>query len=199
MSAYTVLGAINETLRALLWSTMQHDSRITGVIATEQQISFEPPFRAVVDAEPNQNQLWLYLYRVVENGDLKNQRLELRDLNQLQYPPLALNLFYLVAPITSSVDNDHLLLGKVLQIFHDNAIARGSVLQGVLSGTTDELRIILNPLSTDDITKLWSAFMRSYRLSVCYEVKVVFIDSERTAETEVVRRKRLELRQKVGV
>jgi hypothetical protein len=50
-------------------------------------------------------------------------------------------------------------------------------------------------MSLEDMTKLWSAFMRSLRLSVSYEVKVVFIDSERETAGEQVRRKRLNFEQ----
>jgi hypothetical protein len=69
----------------------------------------------------------------------------------------------------------------------------------VLENTAEELRIILNPISMEDVTKLWSAFLRSYRLSVSYEVKVIYIDSERETEAERVRRKRIEYTQAAGV
>jgi hypothetical protein len=192
MSNYKVIGAVSETLRTLLWSTMQNDSEISSIVGTEQQLSLEPPFRLVKDTEPDRDYLLLYLYRMVENGDMKNRPLEPDDTNLLRYPPLSLNLFYLVTPLTNSAENDHKLLGKTMRIFYDNAIVKGSVLQGVLQETAEELRIILNPISMEDITKLWSAFMRPYHLSVSYEVKVIYIDSERETEAERIRRKRLE-------
>jgi hypothetical protein len=101
----------------------------------------------------------------------------------------------LITPLTNTTDNDHRLLSKAMHILYDNAIIRGSQLQGVLTDTAEELRVILNPMSLEDMTKLWSAFMRSLRLSVSYEVKVVFIDSERETASEQVRRKRLNFEQ----
>lgn len=195
MSGYNVISDVDKTLKELLWSTMRNDSSILSIIGTESQISFDPPFKIVKDAEPEQNFLSLYLYRVVENGEMKNRSLESKDTNLFRYPPLSLNLFYLITPLTNSTDNDHKLLGKTMQIFYDNAIVKGSALQGILQGTAEELRIILNPISLEDISKLWSSFMRSYRLSLSYEVKVIYIDSERETETERVRRKRLEFMQ----
>ncbi len=85
-----------------------------------------------------------------------------------------------------------------MQIFYDNAIIKNSSLKGVLKDTTEELRIILNPISMEDMTKLWSSFMRPYHLSVSYEVKVVSIDSERQTEAERVRRKQIQYKQLTG-
>lgn len=199
MSEYKVIDGVDETLRTLLWSRMEFDSEINAaILSSDQRISFDPPFKLVKDTDPEQNYLSLYLYRVAENGDMKNRPLEPKDPSLLRYPPLSLNLFYLVTPLTNSTKNDHKLLGKTMQVFYDNAIVKGPALQGVLQGTTEELRIILNPVSMEDITKLWSAFMRSYRLSVSYEVKVIYIDSERETEAELVRRKRIEYMQATG-
>jgi len=174
---------------------MQFDSDITSIIGAETQISFEAPFKLVRDTDPDQNVLALFLYRVVENGEMKNRPLEPKDSNLLRQAPLSLNLLYLMTPLTNSADNDHKLLSKMMQIFYDSAIVKGAALQGVLANTAEELRIILNPITMEDLTKLWSAFLRPFRLSVSYEVKVIYIDSERETEAERVRRKRLEFMQ----
>jgi hypothetical protein len=195
MADYRVLGAADETLRTLLWSQMQFDSEISSIITSEQQISFEPPFKLVIDTEPLEDGLSMFLYRIVEDADMKNRPLLRTNGNRQRYPPLALSLFYLITPLTNTTDNDHRLLSKAMHILYDNAIIRGSQLQGVLTDSAEELRVILNPMSLEDMTKLWSAFMRSLRLSVSYEVKVVFIDSERETAGEQVRRKRLNFEQ----
>jgi hypothetical protein len=193
MSRYTVIGSVNKTLTQLLWAQFRAETVITSVISDEQKISVEPPFKFLNETyEPTQNCLSIYLYRVIENGDMKNRSLDLREKNMLEYPPLSLNLFYLITPLTDKVNTDHLLLGRTMQILYDNAIVKGSNLRGDLADTTEELRVILNPISIEDITRIWSGFMRPYRLSVSYEVKVVYIDSERQKGAEPVRRKRLE-------
>jgi Pvc16 N-terminal domain len=200
VSSYKVINAVGETLREILWSEIQNDSTIVpGVISAEQGITFEPPFKLLKDTVPEDNSLSIFLYRIVENGDMKNRPFEAQDTNLLKYPPLSLNLFYLISPLTNSAENDNNLLGKTMQIFYDNALTKGSTLQGVLANTAEELRIILNPISMEDITKLWTSFARPYHLSVSYEVKVIYIDSERETEAERVRRKRIEYTQLAGV
>lgn len=202
MSEYKVINAVNETIRHFLWSAMKNDPTVSNpnVLGStdDKRISFEPPFRLIKDTEPNNNYLSLFLYRIVENPEMKNRPLEQKNGNLLQYPPLSLNLFYLVTPLikgNDSAENSHKLLSKAMQIFYDNAIVQETALQGTPPDRPKELRIILNPISLEDITKLWSSFMRPYHLSVSYEVKVVYIDSERETEAERVRRKQIKFQQ----
>lgn len=198
MSDYRVVGDVDETLRRLLWSHMQFDAEITSVLSTEQQITLEPPYRLVNDGDPDEDSLSLYLYRVSENADMKNRPLQRIGDAQLRQTPLSLNFYYLLTPITNSTENDHRLLSKAMLIFYDNAILKGAQLEGSLRTNAEELRIILNPMTLEDLNRLWSAFLRPMRLSVCYEVKVIYIDSERELTSAEVLRKRLELTQKNG-
>jgi len=69
------------------------------------------------------------------------------------------------------------VLGKVLQVFNDHAILRGSDLQISLSGSTEELRLILETLTLEELTRVWDALQEPYQLSVSYLVQVVSIDS----------------------
>ena len=79
------------------------------------------------------------------------------------------------------------MLGKVLQTFHDHPVVRGVDLQGSLEGTAVELRVTLETLSLEEITRIWTALNAEsgYQLSVSYEVQVVEIESARETE-EVV-------------
>ncbi|MFB2835337.1 DUF4255 domain-containing protein [Floridanema evergladense] len=194
MSQYQVVNSVGITLRELLWSEMQPDSTISSLI-DEQNIVFEPPYQFISETEPQTNRLSIFLYRVLENSDMKNRNPELINGNSVRYPPLFLNLFYLITPLTNSATNNHHLLAKTMQIFHDNGIVKGALLKDILENTAEELRVIFHPISMEDITKLWSSFLRPYHLSAAYEVKVVAIDSQRTIETETVLRKTIQYSQ----
>jgi hypothetical protein len=195
MSDYTVVGAVDETLRTLLWSQFETDSEISSIITSEQQITNEPPFKLIKNTDPDEDTLSIFLYRVAENGELKNRQLQPINSNSLRYPPLCLNLYYLITPLTNSTENDHKLLGKTMQVIYDNSTLQGSALKGVLQNSAEELRLILNPLSLEDHSKLWTAFMRPLRLSLSYEVKIVFIDSQREVAGEPVLNKKVEFSQ----
>jgi hypothetical protein len=195
MSDYNVLAAVDDTLSTLLWSNMQHDSVIRAIIPSDDRITRESPYVLLEDEADEENYLSNFLYRIIEDGNMKNRPLQPRTVGLLEYPPLSLDLFYLMTPLTNSDENNHRLLGKAMQVFYDHAIVQGPALQGVLRDTAEELRIILNPLTLEDMMRLWGGLMTAYRLSVAYEVKVIYIDSERETEAERVRRKRLEFRQ----
>ena len=160
---------------------IQDKSEVSSVIDSYDQITLSSP-----EEIGSGKKLSLFLYRVAENDYLKNQEMQTTGSTKLKNPPLTLSLFYVITPHTQSVDGDHLLLGKVMQIFHDNAILRGSALHESLAGK--ELRLILNPLSIDDLNKLWSAISKSkpYKLSACYEVTPVRIESTREREVRRV-------------
>ena len=64
-----------------------------------------------------------------------------------------------------------------MRIFHDHAIIEAPNLQGVLEYSREELKIVLCPLSFEELTRIWNALNKPYRLSVCYEVRIVLIDS----------------------
>ncbi|HVZ40982.1 MAG TPA: DUF4255 domain-containing protein [Candidatus Kapabacteria bacterium] len=198
MSTYNVISAVGETLRQLLLNEMKSDSAVfgnAGILKSEDQITLNHPYKLIGDGDPQANALSMFLYRIVEDADEKNRRPYPAGPTTYQYPPLPLHLFYLVTPITNSADNNHKLMGKVLEIMFDHAVLRGSDLQGDLKGSQEELRLILNPISLEDITKLWSAIMRPYQLSVSYEVKVVRIDSNRTTQKQPVYEKQSEFQQ----
>jgi len=79
----------------------------------------------------------------------------------------------------NDAETEQLLLGKVLQVFYDQPILRGNALQGDLDPTTVELRVLLETLSLEEITRVWYALSSEtgYQLSVSYEVQVIEIDS----------------------
>jgi len=181
MSDYTAIADVGETLKKLLWDNIKDDSTAKSIIESEDQITLSSPEEIESD-----KRLSLFLYQVTENDYLKNQEMQSVNSTKLKYPPLSVNLFYMVMPHTQNREKDHIIVGKVMQIFYDNAILRGSILQGSLAG--DELKLILNPLSMDELNKIWNVMSKSkpYKLSVCYEVTPVRIESMRKREVKRV-------------
>jgi hypothetical protein len=173
MSDFTVVGDVGETLKRLL-----DDDPWTGVMP-KPDVTFKSP-KEIKDEGGSANRVSLFLYQILENPFLRNEEpLRVGD-DELRTPPLVLDLFYLVTPYSEDKTQEKYILGKVMQIFYDNAVLSGTVLQGALSGTDEALRLVAHPLSLDDLTKLWSAFQDvAYLLSVGYLVSPVKIDSAR--------------------
>lgn len=173
MSDFTVIGDIGETLKKIL-----EDDPWTG-ISPMPEITFKSP-KEVKDDGGSTNKVSIFLYQILENHYLKNEEPQRISDTELKPPPLSMDLLYLVTPYSNDKTQEKYILGKVMQIFHDNAILTGTILQGALSGTDEEIKLLFNPISLDDLTKIWSAFQDvAYRLSVAYMVTPIRIDSSR--------------------
>ncbi|SRR6266498_3903051 len=176
MSNYTVLAEVGETLAAVLWQEIQLDPVVNALIDTENKISLKSPADLVNDVSVR---LSIYLYRVVEDPYTKNQFPVLGNGAQLRKAPLTLDLFYLVTPLVGEPRDQQIVLGKVMQVLYDRAILEGSDLVGSLSASHETLRAILNPVSLEETARVWQSLELSYRLSVCYVVRVALVDSTR--------------------
>lgn len=172
MSSYAIVAEVSEALRHLLWTELEGDEVIEPIVGSEEAISFRNPTETARDSS---NRLSLWLYHITENEFVKNQPPERGEsLSHGSFPPLGLNLYYLVTPFAISGKSDHLLLGKVMQVFYDNAIV---LLRD--GETAEELRLIFCRTTLEELTRVWEALREPYRLSLCYQVRVLHIDSER--------------------
>ncbi|MCP5107166.1 MAG: DUF4255 domain-containing protein [bacterium] len=188
MSDYTVIANVGETLKTLLWDNIESDARLNPeIIASKNEITLASPDK--LGAE-NATRLSLYLYRVIENPFMKNREMQngFHPETTTTDVPLTLDLFYLITPDTGDVEKDHILLGKTMQVFYDNGIVSGSVLEGdALKGTAEKLRIQLYSLPFEEIINLWQSFSeKSFLLSTCYQVTPVSIDAVPREETQRV-------------
>jgi Pvc16 N-terminal domain len=133
--------------------------------------------------------LSIWLYRAIRDEERLNAPPERISNNQLKTPPLPLRLHYLITPIVNSKtvtspETEQTILGKGMQAFHDHAIFTGVDLQDDFTGTALELHVRLEPLSLEDTTRIYDAHEGPYRLSISYEVSVVYIYS--TIEPESI-------------
>jgi Pvc16 N-terminal domain len=182
MSDYPVISAVSQTMRTLLTQniTQSSDSQIKNV-----------PIELLSPREMEDNQenlgVSVWLYRVSRMADLLNEPPQRISLTQIVRTPLPILLYYLITPVATDPLTRHALLGKVLQVMNDHAILRGADLQGILQGTTDQLRVVLETLSLEDLSLVWDALSEPYQLSVSYMVQLVSIDSaEQPVKTSLV-------------
>lgn len=176
MSSYTALAEVGESLAGVLWQEIQLDPVVNALIDTENKISLKSPADLANDVSVR---LSIYLYRVVEDAYTKNQYPAFGNGAQLRKAPLTLDLFYLITPLVGEPRDQQIVLGKVMQVLYDRAILEGSDLVGSLATANEPLRAILNPVSLEETARVWQALELSYRLSVCYVVRVAIVDSTR--------------------
>jgi Pvc16 N-terminal domain len=187
---YTALRATSRTLAKFLETKFQADPLLSGFFGGGMVVSLNTPEE--MNEKPAEG-LSVWLYRVIRDENRLNDPSVRLSPTELQPPPLPLRLHYLVTPVTSESfgdpETEQIILGKVLQVFYSHPILRGIDLQAEFSGTEVELRMRLEPMSLEEITRVWDALEGSYQLSVSYEVSVVNItpelEPERVARVEI--------------
>lgn len=151
------------------------------------QVSLVSPADETIDpASPKIN---LYLFRIEENAFANNSDFTPVETEVFRYPPLALDLFYVLTPYAEEQDQAHRVLGEAMRVLYDNAIIPSASLTGSLEHSDAELKVDLCQFNLEDLTRVWNAFNISYRLSVCYQIRIVFIDSLIEHTTKRVREK----------
>jgi hypothetical protein len=184
MSSYRVLFRVSHALHDILLNEFRADTEIG--ITDPKQIVFVNP---TVAAHDNRARLSLWLYRVVENGFMKNTPMRRTNDNgrlTVHHVPLTVDLDYLVTPIvraTEQPDRSLLLLGKTMQVLYDRAI---TVLDEPGFEVAEELRISLMQMKLEELSHIWEALQEPYQLSVCYQVRVVAIESQRKIDQQPV-------------
>jgi hypothetical protein len=166
MSASTVISDVTHTLEELLKSAQRP--------ASSFDVSLKSPAEEISQQKPKVN---LFLYRIAENVFARNQERQPIGLNALEYPPLWLNAFFLLTPFAEEKLDELRVFGEAMRVLHDNSVVTGPALQGALEHTSEELRVTLCQFTFEQLAQIWNALDKPYRLSVCYEVRTMFIDS----------------------
>jgi hypothetical protein len=183
MSNSLAIAAVTATLSRLLGDSLKDD--LGG-----GNVTTRPPDKA---RDGNSNQVNLFLYNVAldpawRNTDMPRQARP----GETGYPPLALNLFYLLTAYGKDDDkpdpNSHRLLGSAMSVLHDHPLLGAAEIKAALSGNDlgdqiERVRITPQQLSIEELSKLWTIFQTQYRISVAYQVSVVLIESKRESKT----------------
>ena len=199
MSDFRAIGGVSATLQRLLTDRMDRPDGLSSV-----PVTIGPPPFSSKDNDPRKEdaRVNVFLYRVTENGYLQNQEIPGQGASSgYGHPPLGLNLHYLVtaygnAEVSangSMVFDDttaHFLLGSAMRVLHDVPVVTEHltsirppsgmlVLHESLRDGYEQVRLSLEPLTLEDVTKVWTALALRYRLSAAYVVNVVQIESRR--------------------
>jgi len=193
MSDFRAIGGVSATLKTLLETKLDRPPGLPAAITPIPVSIGIPPPEDEVDSAPRVN---LFLYRLSENGALKNQEIPGRAQGGGAYghPPLSLDLHYLITAYggskagTPPLTDERLaqyLLGSAMRVLHDHPIvtdeletaAGTQILDESLRGEYEHVKVTFEPVSLEDVSKVWTALNRPYRLSAAYEVRVTQIES----------------------
>jgi len=201
MSNALAIASVTRLLKDLLNDALVN-ADITGSVGGDVTVTAVPPDRAIDQlTQQDPSQLNIYLHRITPNSALSNSDLPTRDSRYglVHRPRLALDLHYLITAYTNQELHGEILLGYAMEVLHETPILPREMIRAALEGNVngsilppafqntdparlaDQLeliRIAPEPLSMDDMSKLWTALQTSYRTTVAYMVSVVLIERE---------------------
>ncbi len=181
MSNPLALAAVTATLRNLLQAGLDADPDLAGASVTTKA-----PDKARLPAD-NGNQLNVFLYQTNLDAAWRN-----RDLpgtvkpGERGFPPLPMVLHYLLTAYGQNNDDvrGHHVLGRALAVLHDHPLLSPAEIEAALPASDladqiERVRLTPEPLSVEELSKLWSSFQTNYRISTGYQACPILIDSAR--------------------
>lgn len=175
MADFSGIQAVTSTIRALLLNRMAEAAALSDVTTLSP---------AAPDL-PDGPWVNLFLYRVTENAELKNQDLPgATGPLALGHPPLSLDLHYIVTAQGRDADDTRAaqrVLGDAMLVLHDHPVVAKDdpLLDPGLQNEVELLKITLDPLGTEALSNLWTATTAALRLGATYKVTVAQLESTR--------------------
>ena len=200
MSNALALAAVAKCIKAQLMAFLANHNA-SGVIGS-LDVSILSPGQ-INPATVANNQLNIFAYQVTPNPGSCQDDLPLRSAqgDLLKRPILALDLHFLITAYAKDEAHAEALLGYAAQYFHttpvltrkeikkleDNWLAGSALEKGLaeagLSAQAELIKITPQPMSSEEISKLWSAFQAQYRPTIAYQASVVLIESDEASRT----------------
>ncbi len=192
MSNALAIAAVTITLRHLL--QQRFDVESSGGIT----VTTRPLDKARDNTVSSGDQVNLFLYDTQINAAWRNMDIPSQvKPGETGQQLLPLNLYYLLTAYAQNDDfpepTSHRLLGVAMSVFNDHPIITSADIRAALPTTEppeydldlqeEQLRIVYQPLSVEEVFNLWSTFQAPYRVSAAYEVSVVLIESRLPAKT----------------
>jgi hypothetical protein len=201
MSSPLAIGAVSAVLRNLLDNGLIEAGNAMGATVA---VSVVAPDTIDLDDAESPPRLNLFLYQVTPNPGWRNMGLPSRGSatgERLTNAPLALDLHYVLTAYGRADFQAEILLGYAMHLLHERPVLDREAIRRALdpspldlsmlspafqalaaSDLADQLeQIKLTPsvMTSDDMSKLWSAIQSHYRPSVAYQASVVLIEGSR--------------------
>jgi hypothetical protein len=183
LSSIEIINHVNTALFNLLRESLREP------LGPDLNITFGSPADEDGSGD-NAPRLYVFLYNIIEDGFSKNRPDEFRGGARLFSfkPPLAVNLYYMLTPFSaprSSTTADppdrvqaHTMIALAMRAFYDNGLVNPKYFPANTTLGESQVRISSVQMNLEEITKIWSSFNKPFRLSMCYEVSIVQIQSE---------------------
>jgi hypothetical protein len=202
MSTAHAIGAVTKVLVNLVDQGMKA-ANLSGVVGSVVDVTAVSPKRVDLSNSDDPNQLNIFLYLALPNHGGSGFDLPTRDSSgaRIKNTPLALDLYYLLTAYGKGNFSPEIILGHAMQVLHENPILPRDTLRAKLkpsatpttaeialadSGIADQLeqlKVSPEKMTTEEISRLWSAIGAEYRPTAAYRVTVVLIEARVSTKT----------------
>ena len=169
MGRYTIIADTGKCLVEML-----QEALVPELIQNPSEIGLRSP------EDRGDTSLGLFLYDIKPSEEVY-QRGNVVTKERISKPPMYLSLFYMITAYSKGdimyrLMQEEQILGRVIQVFHDNPIIPlAKVDPQMTSGT--ELHIQMQKIAPDEKSRIWNFPNVGNRLSLFYKVSPVAIDS----------------------
>jgi hypothetical protein len=202
MSTAHAIGAVTKVLVNLIDDALK-TAQLPGIVGGEVTVSAVSPRRVDLAQANDPNQLNIFLYLALPNSGGASLDLPSRDPAgaRVRNTPLALDLYYLVTAYGASDYFAEMVLGHTMQVLHENPILQREIIRAKLKPSAvptnaeqaladseladqiEQVKVSPEKLTTEDISRLWTALGADYRPSVAYRVTVVLIEARASTKS----------------
>lgn len=194
MSNALAIAAVTSVMRDRIQAALSaHFDEFNDVVGLLPDVTSIAPdlITTGVGEPPSVN---LYFFGATPNQGWRNVGLPSHsgDGERLTNRPLALDLHYLLTAYGSADLQAEVLLGYAMQRLHEVPVLDRDTIRATLIGDLEAshladqiemVKITPETMSTEEISKMWTAFSASYRPSVVYRASVVLIESDEPVRT----------------
>jgi hypothetical protein len=196
MSSPLAIGAVSAVLRNLLDNGLIDASAAVG---TTVKVSAVAPDTIDLNDTSFSPRINLFLHQATPNAGWSNFGQPVRNANgeRLTNAPLALDLHYMLTAYGRIDFQAEILLGYAMHVLHERPVLDRAAIRRALTSPLDvsllpqafqaltasdladqveQIKITQAVMSSDEMSKLWSAIQSNYRPSSAYHVSVVLIE-----------------------
>ena len=203
MSNALAIGAVTAVIQNLLENGLVQQDIATSLGGRPEITVVSPSLESANGSAPK-DRLNLFLYQTTPNTGWRNVGMPSRNSegDRINNPPLALDLYYLLTAYSQESIHAEILLGYAMQLLHEMPFLPRDKIRSILrdlatnprpafraltradlAEQVEQVKITPIAMSTEEMSKLWSAIQTQYRPTAAYQVSVVLIERSRSFKT----------------
>lgn len=173
MADYTIFADISSYLLETLRKKMCPEP-----IPTQNGIEIVTPMETDLD-----HLLGIYLYDILEEGDVARPSFIRSGREQLTKPPKSYSLYYMIfvngaSQMGIKASDIQKILGKAAQVINDHGYVQPNQLQSWLSADEPPVVFTQASITLDEKVRVWQAIDKPYQVSLFYKAAPALLSSD---------------------